>query len=279
MLEAGDRVVQRDAAGRVRFRADLDGADRSPRRSGRRAEGASTTRRVAEVLEVYEAVFRHRRFTGRCGTMYGYEGLGCVYWHMVAKLLLAVQEQSLCGRRGGRRPAPVRRLADAYHGSARAWPGPRKTPAEYGAFPLDPYSHTPRHTARSQPGMTGQVKEEILTRFGELGVRVHGGRIRFWPLLLRASELLTRPATLEVLVVGGARETLSLQPGTLAFTLCQVPVVYRRSSAPALTVVEQRGPARGCAGDTLDEATSAEVFERTGRVRRIEVDVVTMYDA
>ena len=280
VLEAGDRVVRRDAAGRVRFRETLDGADRCTEAlRALRAEGVLDDAAVAEVLEVYERVFRHRRFTGRSGTMYGYEGLGCVYWHMVGKLLVAVQEQCFAAAEAGVDPGLVRRLATAYHEIHAGMAGTRKTPEQYGAIPLDPYSHTPRHTGARQPGMTGQVKEEVLARMGELGVRVHGGRIRFWPLLLRASELLTRPATLEVLVVGGARETLSLQPGTLAFTLCQVPVVYRRSSAPALTVVEQRGPARGCAGDTLDEATSAEVFERTGRVRRIEVDVVTMYDA
>ena len=39
--------------------------------------------------------------------MYAYEGLGCVYWHMVAKLLLAVQEVALRAEREGR-PAPVR---------------------------------------------------------------------------------------------------------------------------------------------------------------------------
>ncbi|CAN0044150.1 unnamed protein product, partial [Discosporangium mesarthrocarpum] len=43
------------------------------------------------------------------------------------------------------------------------------------AFPTDPYSHTNRHGAQ-QPGMTGQVKEEIVTRFGELGVRIEGGQ-------------------------------------------------------------------------------------------------------
>ena len=39
-----------------------------------------------------------------------------------------------------------------------------KTPEEYGAFPYDPYSHTPDNSGAQQPGMTGQVKEEIITR-------------------------------------------------------------------------------------------------------------------
>ena len=69
--------------------------------------------------------------------------------------------------------------------------GFNKTPVEYGAFPADPYSHTPKHAGAQQPGMTGQVKEEILTRFGELGLRVSDGTVRFEPSLLRPSEFNT----------------------------------------------------------------------------------------
>jgi len=50
--------------------------------------------------------------------------------------------------------------------------GFNRTPAEHGAFPTDPCSHTSGHGGAQQPGMTEQVKEEVLTRFGELGVRV-----------------------------------------------------------------------------------------------------------
>ena len=44
------------------------------------------------LLQVFETVFDHKSFTGRSGTFYGYEGLGSIYWHMVSKLALAVQE-------------------------------------------------------------------------------------------------------------------------------------------------------------------------------------------
>ena len=63
-----------------------------------------------------------------------------------------------------------------------------KTPDVYGAFPTDPYSHSPRHRGAQQPGMTGQVKEEIITRFGELGVEISGGCLRFNPRNLRRAE-------------------------------------------------------------------------------------------
>ncbi len=55
--------------------------------------------------------------------------------------------------------------------------GYRKGAADWGAFPADPYSHTPGEGGAQQPGMTGQVKEEILTRWGELGLRVRHGKV------------------------------------------------------------------------------------------------------
>ena len=67
--------------------------------------------------------------------------------------------------------------------------GYRKSAADYGAFPADAYSHTPGEGGAQQPGMTGQVKEEILTRWGELGLRVRDGRIQFDPVLLDEAEI------------------------------------------------------------------------------------------
>jgi hypothetical protein len=54
-----------------------------------RENDAITQQQENELSEVYEQVFRHRQFTGRSGSMFKYEGLGCIYWHMVSKLLLA----------------------------------------------------------------------------------------------------------------------------------------------------------------------------------------------
>ena len=65
-----------------------------------------------------------------------------------------------------------------------------KTPEEYGAFPFDAYSHTPYNSGAKQPGMTGQVKEEIITRFGELGLFIKNGKIIFNPYLLKKTEFL-----------------------------------------------------------------------------------------
>jgi hypothetical protein len=96
--------------------------------------------------------------------------------------------------------------------------GYRKSVAEYGAFPFDPYSHTAAEGGAQQPGMTGQVKEEILTRWGELGLRERDGRLRFCPVLADAAEV---PA-------GGA----------LAFTFRGVP--WRLHAGPHAALRVQR---------------------------------------
>ena len=71
-----------------------------------------------DVYDVFESVFHHQRFTGRSGSMYKFEGLGSIYWHMVSKLLLAVQESVLestrrQGRRGRRSSASPARTTES----------------------------------------------------------------------------------------------------------------------------------------------------------------------
>jgi hypothetical protein len=278
MISAGDdRIVGRDAAGRIRFNEALVNADALREALARLgAEGAPglDDAEVERVLGLYERVFHHHAFTGRSGAMFAYEGLGSVYWHMVGKLLVAVQERVLAAADAGAPPATVDRLAAWYAEIRAGLGGTARSPAEWGAFPLDPYSHTPAAGGARQPGMTGQVKEEIVARFGELGVEVREGRLAFRPLLLRRSELLSAPAVLETWDVEGAPVRLEVPPGALAFTYCQVPVVYRAASAGPRIAVTLRDGRREVAGARLDAATSGEVLGRTGRVRRVDVDVV-----
>jgi hypothetical protein len=277
LVERGDaRVVVRDENGDLRFHGGFRNA-KSVRRAltGLGREDAWATLVAAEgegVAALFEEVFDHASFTGRSGTFFAYEGLGSIYWHMVSKLLLAVQETYHRALEAGAPPEGVAALAAAYD-DVRAGLGFHKTPAAFGAFPTDPYSHTPAHAGAQQPGMTGQVKEDVLARLGELGVEVQGGRLGFAPSLLWPSEFLDEPLEVTVQGVGGPVD-LALDRGTLAFTFCQVPVVYRLADGAAPMSVERRGGVvKTGAGAFLDGETSREVFERTGAVTRIEVAV------
>jgi hypothetical protein len=223
-----------------------------------------------ELLEIFEEVFSHAEFTGRSGSFFAYEGLGSIYWHMVSKLLLAVQETLERAVAEGESAATVQALIVAYE-DVRAGLGYCKPADVYGAFPTDPYSHTPAGHGARQPGMTGQVKEEVLTRLGELGVRVEGGQIVFRPIQLRASEWRQEPAVFEYLDVLGHDGTLALPAGALAFTFCQVPVVYHRSEQLRVRVVRADGTAVDCPGGVIPADLSASVFRRRGEVDFIEV--------
>jgi hypothetical protein len=267
------QLVERDVAGRVHFNAGVTNA-RDVRRILDRLAASGYARLVkrdgSAVLDVFERLFDHESFTGRSGTFFGYEGLGSIYWHMVSKLLLAAQETYVRAVTAAAPKQMLEGLADCYY-DLRAGIGDYKTPEVYGAFPMDPYSHTPAQGGARQPGLTGQVKEDFLCRFGELGVIVENGQIHFRPHLLRQEEFLTGPAAFSYYDVAGAKRRLPLKPGELAFTYCQVPVIYRLAQTASLAVVQSDRAFRRTDTLCLDAPTSREVFERTGKVARIEV--------
>jgi hypothetical protein len=277
MIAAGDdRIVARDADGGYRFNADFKNVGDLDARLGALSavygEEIEASREPLRAL--YEAVFRHREFTGRSGSMFGFEGLGCIYWHMVSKLLLAIQENFFAAREGHSGAEVCRRLGGLYY-RVREGIGFNKTPAEYGAFPTDPYSHTPGHSGAQQPGMTGQVKEEVLTRFGELGLRIADGEVRFDPGLLRRREFTTESRPFRFLDVHGRWQTLEVPVSGLAFTWCQVPIVYRLrgEGRPTLTVTRHDGSIEELPQASLPAYLSSELFRRSGHVRQISLDV------
>ena len=273
MIEKGDtRIVQQDVAGNYRFNADFANADDLDRALLRLAPryGKDLAAARKPLLALYEKVFRHREFTGRSGSMFGYEGLGCIYWHMVSKLLLAIQENFYAAL--DQSDPNCADLAKYYY-RVREGLGFNKSPEEYGAFPADPYSHTPKGAGARQPGMTGQVKEEILCRFGELGIRVTEGQLKFQPALLRKREFLAKPVEFHFVDVAGNWQILQAPAEGLAFTWCQVPFIYRLADTaePTISVIFEDDKILSVAGMTLPIAESRELFLRSGRIRRIEV--------
>ncbi len=275
MLDQGDeRVVLRDIEGNYRFCAEFTNVgdlhaqlDLLIDTYGDQVEAAREP-----LHSLFETVFNHQAFTGRSGTMFGFEGLGCVYWHMVSKLLLAVEENFFAAVEAGTNAATCQRLGELYY-RVRAGIGFNKTPAEYGAFPTDPYSHTPRHNGAQQPGMTGQVKEEILTRFGELGIRVDGGRVRIQPALLRAREFVSSPGSFCYLDVDGNWQDIAVPSNGLAFSWCQLPVVYSLGDdrEPSLTITRSDGSQETMDSLALSAADSKAIFERSGRIHSLHV--------
>ena len=236
-------ILTRDCEGNVHFSADFNNADfllRAIQRSGEEI----TPEETEQLLQLYEQLFNHHAFTGRSGTFYKYEGLGCIYWHMVSKLLLAVGEciQAYSQYPIGGTPSHSSKAASdliAHYKAIREGIGSHKTPAEYGSFPFDAYSHTPSMAGVQQPGMTGQVKEDIISRFFELGVQVQDGQITFCPTMLTEADF---------------------RDGELRFSYCGTEIIYRKT-------------ANGAGSVTLTAEQSQHIFARDGEIKQLVIEL------
>ena len=224
------------------------------------------------ILEVFEDVFNHKEFTGRSGTFFGYEGLGSIYWHMVSKLSLAVLETTKKAIRE-KNNVIIGRFFDHYFEILEGI-GVNKSPELYGAFPTDPYSHTPAGKGAQQPGMTGQVKEDVISRFGELGVEVNNGVISFNPEMLRDQEFLETTETFRYVNLSKEKIELDVKKNSLCFTYCQVPIIYSKSSSQKITIDFINGKSVSVQGNELDNESSKSLFDRENIIKQINVSVL-----
>jgi hypothetical protein len=273
LKDSNIQIVEQDANGGFHFNGNFKNAA-DLRKALDNLDGNHyplTAANKDAVLTIFEKIFNHKAFTGRSGTFFGYEGLGSIYWHMVSKLQLAVQECCLKAIQDKENDTLVSQLLNHYYEISEGI-GVHKSPTLYGAFPTDPYSHTPANKGAQQPGMTGQVKEDIISRFGELGVFVKDGQLSFNPCMLKKSEFLTKKQTFNYINVQGKTIELPLEEKSLCFTYCQVPVVYKLASENALEIVSSNGVST-FEKLNLDTTLSQKVFGRTGEIIRIVVQI------
>ena len=224
------------------------------------------------ILEIFEHVFDHKSFTGRSGTFYGYEGLGSIYWHMVSKLLLASVEVTQRSIDNNSNPKTIGRLFDHYF-EINEGIGVNKSPELYGAFPTDPYSHTPRGRGVQQPGMTGQVKEDVISRFHELGFYVNDGKITFEPTVLRKSEFIDEEKSFKFVNLDNEITYMDLNANSLAFTVCQVPIIYNLSDKEDIKIIANDGGEEIIDGHQLNFEHSQNIFNRTNFIKAVHVRV------
>lgn len=224
------------------------------------------------ILKIFEDVFNHKEFTGRSGTFYAFEGLGSIYWHMVSKLSVAVMETCLRAIKDNADAETVKSLIAHYY-EISAGIGVHKSPQVYGAFSVTPYSHTPMHKGAQQPGMTGQVKEDILTRMAELGVQMKEGTLMFSPALLLNSEFLNKEVNATFITIENKVKKISLEPNSLAFTVCQVPVIYKKAKEQKIEVFYAKGTKDTLHSNMLGTEISSDILMRTGKIDHLLVYV------
>lgn len=258
LLQKGDkRIISKDVNGKYHFNAGFNNAGFLQKALEQLSASGDYTLLPEEqnrILDLYETVFDHQSFTGRSGTFYKYEGLGSIYWHMVSKLLLVIAENIEKAHQAGDSEEILTRLRQHYY-EVKKGIGAHKQPQEYGSFPFDPYSHTPVMAGVQQPGMTGQVKEDIISRFMELGIKVENGLISIEPGLLRTEEFVT---------ANGASPELS-------FSYCSVPFIYRKDGKTGTEVIFSNGSTEENENYYLSPVVSKLVFGRSKEIASVIV--------
>jgi hypothetical protein len=259
MMRKGDyRIVTTDLKGQYHFHSDFNnvGFLRNKLETVK-ADYQTSDSELKSVENLYEKVFDHQSFTGRSGTFYKYEGLGCIYWHMVSKLVLAIAENLQRFHEENVDKTTLDKLTDYYY-EVKAGIGAHKSPKEFGAFPFDPYSHTPTMAGVQQPGMTGLVKEDITSRFYELGIVIEDGKLKIRPDFLNRNEFLSADAENEF--------------SHLKFTYCSVPFEYQLNGKSGIEVLWQNGKSESFDEYTLNAELSRTVFNRDKNIKGIIVN-------
>jgi hypothetical protein len=183
---------------------------------------------------------------------------------------LATQESILAAYATKTDSHIVNALKDHYF-ELRAGIGINKSPQLYGAFPTDAYSHTPSNAGAQQPGMTGQVKEDIMNRWAELGLEIKKGTIEINPIILDPAELLDHDSRFEYLTNAGEFKEVAVPTGGLAFTYCGILFTYTHAKNKQVKVHDGKALLFESNDLRIDEKHSLMVFNRSKNISEIEV--------
>ncbi len=240
-IEPIENVVIKDVDGKLHFSPEIN----CEQELKNRLENVSEPIKSA-LLEEYENQFSHKKFNGRSEVMYKFEGIGCVYWHQNAKFLLAILETAQKAKEKGEDITEIYKLYnDLLQGFIY-----RKSPEECSAIPIEPYSHTSFSGKSEQPGMTGQVKESVLMRRGELGIKVKNGEISFEPEFVREDEF---------------------GDSDITFTVCSIPVKYVKSDKKQMIIKLNDDTTITQDVFTIDANLSYDIFARNSNISAIEL--------
>ena len=109
--------------------------------------------------------------------------------------------------------------------------------------------------------MTSKLKKTSSVVFGELGLQIKAGALSI-DHLLNTGEFLQTAQPFDYYNVNGEERSLTIEANSLAFTYCQVAVVYRKAEANKITVSYTDGTQKHFDGLSLDATnTQALIFD------------------
>ena len=195
--------------------------------------------------------------------------------HLFLKLRYAVQEIHAAAIADNANSEVIYRLRHHYVQICEGI-GVHKSPLNYGAFPTDPYSHTPLGKGVQQPGMTGQVKEDVICRMRELGVYYSNGSIHFVPSMITENDVVNSDQDIMYTDVHGVQRRVQISSGSLFFTICQTPIIYSFGKRNELKIVMHDDSIEVFEHMSLSVSHSKCIFSRSGYIKQVYVTMNTL---
>ena len=90
---------------------------------------------------------------------------------------------------------------------------------------------------------------------------------------MHRSEFLQKKTDATFILADGSLKNILLEPDTLAFTVCQVPVIYKKATANKIDVHYTKGTHETVHASELSNELSSKILQRTGEIDHLEVDV------
>ncbi len=236
-------IIEKDKNGNLHFNAQIASEEILLKKC---TDAKLSSDKTKEIIAEFENVFTHKKFNGRSDRMYKFEGIGCVYWHQNAKFALGVLETA---QKSFDETKDIEKIYKAYNDILQGFIY-RKTPLQCKAIPIEPYSHTSFNKKSEQPGMTGQVKESVIMRRGELGVKVKDASIVFESAFLHSDEFN--------------------EADEIEFYVCGVPCKYKKSGEKGIKVFTD-SDVLSFAEYAISKDISREIFMRSEKVKFVEI--------
>ena len=100
------------------------------------------------------------------------------------------------------------------------------------------------------------------------------GRITFDPTILRKSEFIEEEKSFKYVNLENEINYIELDKHSLAFTVCQVPVIYNLSDKENIRISYMNNSEEIIKGHELDIENSESIFNRTNLIKAVYVSIV-----
>jgi hypothetical protein len=99
------------------------------------------------------------------------------------------------------------------------------------------------------------------------------GKLTFDMLLFNPKELLQALSEFSYSDVHRQSQTIQLEPGSLAYTICQTPVIIQAAEKEQIIIHYADGTSQTVNGNSLDAVNSQHIFQRDGVIHHLTVQV------